>query len=89
MVIILKRIELANHYVVDQELTWCFRSILLHKHTHRKRDQTCGYQRQVLEEELDEGSQEDRAYSYEINKYWGVTYMMSKLTLCYVIHEGK
>ena len=42
-----------------------------------------------MEEELDEGSQEDRAYSYEINKYWGVTYMMSKLTLCYVIHEGK
>ena len=52
MMIILKCIEISNHYIVYQELTKCCRSIILQKQTNkhinkdRKRGQVCGYQRQ-------------------------------------------
>ena len=36
MVIILKCIEISNHYVVYQELTECYRLIILQKQTDQK-----------------------------------------------------
>ena len=44
VVILLKYIEILNHYVVYQELIKCFESIVLKKR-HREKDQICGYQR--------------------------------------------
>ena len=43
VVIILKYIEILNHYVIYPELTECCVSIIFQKQTHRKRDQICGY----------------------------------------------
>ena len=70
-----KCIEISDHYVVYQELTQCFRSVVFqnkqtNKQFHRKRDQICGYQRLgVREGELEEGSQKVPTSSYETNKY--------------------
>lgn len=72
MVIILKRIETASHYVVYQELTQYHRSILFpkNKQTWRKRHQVCGYQRhKVGGEKPDKGCQKVQTFSYKINRY--------------------
>ena len=49
MVIILKCIEIPNHYAVYQESKWSCTSIKPQKQTHRKGDQICGCQRQGVE----------------------------------------
>ena len=71
---ILKSIEILYHYVVYQELTYCCRSIMLQKQTHRKRDYVCDYQSRGVEGGgLGEGGQKVKMYqvtfSYKINKY--------------------
>ena len=45
VVILLKYIEVLNHYVVYQELIKCFGSIVLKKQIHGEKDQICGYLR--------------------------------------------
>lgn len=37
VVIILKCMEILNHDIVEQELTWCCRSVILQKQTYKKR----------------------------------------------------
>ena len=71
-VIILKCIEISNHYAAHQELLQCCGSITLQNKQctkpQRKRAQICGYGRQrVEEEESDEGGRKLQSFSYKIN----------------------
>ena len=56
-----------NHYAVYQRHI-VFRSIILQKQTHRKRD-VLWLPEGLGERELDEGSQKVQTFSYKINKY--------------------
>ena len=51
MVTIFQCIEMLNHYVMHQELIRYCRSTVLQKQTNKsiERDQTCGYQRWMVE----------------------------------------
>ena len=75
VVIILKYIEIYNHYFVYQELIWCCRSMILQKETKqrkswKKETRFVGTTGRVWGEgELDEGSQKVQTSSNKINKY--------------------
>ena len=64
MVIILKCVELWNHYVVLQELTVCW-SIILQKQTHRKIRFVVTRGGLARHGELDEGSEKLQTSMYK------------------------
>ena len=64
--------EIQNHYDVHQELTQCYRPSILQKqikHTHRKRDQICGFYIGSGEGGWMKTAKRYKLLSYKINQY--------------------
>ena len=88
MLIIVKCIEILNHYAVYQDLISCCKSITLQRQIRRKRYLICDYLGRGRGR-LDEGSKKVRTSSYKINKYLDVRYnMINIINMLYIIYEN-